>query len=52
MLEAAQICIQEIDGVPKIKAQSEDQRLRLQIEKILSMPSKPGESENITDKLF
>ena len=49
MLEAARICIQEIDGVPKIKVQSEDERLRLQIKKILSMPSKPGESGNIAD---
>ena len=50
MLKAARICIQETDGVPEFKVQSEDGRLRLQIKKILSMPSKPGESANITDK--
>ena len=50
MLDAARICIQEGDGVPKIKVRSEDERLRLQIKKILTMPSKPGESANITDK--
>ena len=52
MLKAARICIQETDGVLKIKVQSEDERLRLQIKKILSMPSKPGESVNITDNDF
>ena len=50
MLKAARICIQETDGVLKIKVQSEDERLRLQIKKSLSMPGKPGESEKITDK--
>ena len=52
MLKAARICIQETDGVLKIKVQSEDERLRLQIKKSLSMPGKPGESEKITDKWF